>query len=92
MTQKIKQQQKKLELQQQRLKEGSKVVSFCGPGSEAQSILDCISVPHQKIQDLQNNGFYKITLVSMWYGSLRPHFNPEENISMEPTVNDGSQR
>ncbi|MEQ2216411.1 hypothetical protein XENOCAPTIV_015796, partial [Xenoophorus captivus] len=36
--------------------------------------------------------FYKITLVSMWYGSLRPHFNPEENITMEPTVNDGSQR
>ncbi|XP_047236110.1 adhesion G-protein coupled receptor D2 isoform X2 [Girardinichthys multiradiatus] len=82
----------KLELQQQQLKEGSKVLSFCGPGSEAKSILDCISVPHQKIQDLQNNGFYKITLISMWYGSLRPHFNPEENITMEPTVNDGSQR
>ncbi|KAK5604139.1 hypothetical protein CRENBAI_022673 [Crenichthys baileyi] len=82
----------KLELQQQRLKEGSKIMSFCGPGSEAQSFLDCISVPHQKIQDLQNNGFYKITLVSMWYGSLRPLFNREENITMEPTVNDGSQR
>ncbi|KAM4578211.1 adhesion G protein-coupled receptor D2 isoform 2-T2 [Fundulus diaphanus] len=82
----------KLELQQQRLDEGSKVVSFCGPGSETHSILDCISVPHQKIQDLQNNGFYKITLVNTWYGSLRPLFNPEENITMEPTVTDGSQR
>ncbi|XP_038126969.1 adhesion G-protein coupled receptor D2 isoform X2 [Cyprinodon tularosa] len=82
----------KLELQQQRLGEGSKVVSFCGPGSETHSVLDCISVPHQKIQDLENNGFYKITLVNTWYGSLRPIFNPEENITMEPTVTDGSQR
>lgn len=45
-----------LELQQQRLDEGSKVESFCGPGSETHSILDCISVPNQKIQELQNNG------------------------------------
>uniref|UniRef100_A0A087XJY7 Adhesion G protein-coupled receptor D2 n=1 Tax=Poecilia formosa TaxID=48698 RepID=A0A087XJY7_POEFO len=82
----------KVELQQQRLGEGSRVESFCGPGSETLSLIDCISVPRQKIQDLQNNGFYKITLVNMWYGSLRPLFNPEENITMEPTITDGTQR
>ncbi|XP_041856500.1 adhesion G-protein coupled receptor D2 isoform X3 [Melanotaenia boesemani] len=82
----------KLEVQQQRLQEGSKVPSFCGPETEKLTKLDCISVPRQKIQDLHNNGFYKLTLVNTWYGSLRPLFNPEENISMVPTVTDGSQR
>ncbi|XP_032434484.1 adhesion G-protein coupled receptor D2 isoform X2 [Xiphophorus hellerii] len=82
----------KVELQQQRLGEGSRVESFCGPGPETLSLLDCISVQRQKLQDLQNNGFYKITLVNTWYGSLRPLFNPEENITMEPTVTDGAQR
>ncbi len=37
-------------------------------------------------------GFHKLTLVNTWYGSLRPLFNPEENITMVPTVTDGSQR
>ncbi|KAF6736338.1 Adhesion G-protein coupled receptor D2 [Oryzias melastigma] len=82
----------KLEVQQQRLQEGSKVSSFCGPDTESHTHLDCISVPAQKIQDLHSNGFYKITLVNTWYGSLRPLFNPEENITMVPTVTDGSQR
>uniref|UniRef100_A0A3B3HAA5 Adhesion G protein-coupled receptor D2 n=2 Tax=Oryzias latipes TaxID=8090 RepID=A0A3B3HAA5_ORYLA len=82
----------KLELQQQKLQEGSKVSSFCGPDTESHAHLDCISVPPQKIQDLHSNGFYKITLVNTWYGSLRPLFNPEENITMVPTVTDGSQR
>ncbi|KAM4576242.1 adhesion G protein-coupled receptor D2 isoform 2-T2 [Odontesthes bonariensis] len=82
----------KLEVQQQRLQEGSKTSSFCGPETEKHSTLDCISVPRQKIQDLHNNGFYKLTLVNTWYGSLRPLFEPEENITMVPTVTDGSQR
>ncbi|XP_047448338.1 adhesion G-protein coupled receptor D2 [Mugil cephalus] len=82
----------KLQVQQQRLQEGSKGPLFCGPETEEHTSLDCISVPHQKIQDLHNNGFQKLTLVNTWYGSLRPLFNPEENITMEPTVTDGSQR
>ncbi|TKS78032.1 Adhesion G-protein coupled receptor D2 [Collichthys lucidus] len=82
----------KLEVQQHRLQEGSRGSSFCGPETEKRTNLDCISVPHQKIQDLHNNGFSKLTLVNTWYGSLRPLFNPEENITMVPTVTDGSQR
>lgn len=45
-----------LELQQQKLQEGSKVSSFCGPDTESHAHLDCISVPPQKIQDLHSNG------------------------------------
>lgn len=45
-----------LEVQQQRLQEGSKVSSFCGPDTESHTHLDCISVPAQKIQDLHSNG------------------------------------
>ncbi|XP_026042536.1 adhesion G-protein coupled receptor D2 isoform X1 [Astatotilapia calliptera] len=82
----------KLVVQQQKLQEVFRGSSFCGPETETPTILDCISVPHQKMQDLHNNGFHKLTLVNMWYGSLRPFFNPEENITMEPTVTDGSQR
>ncbi|KAM9743587.1 adhesion G protein-coupled receptor D2 isoform 2-T2 [Menidia menidia] len=82
----------KLKVQQQRLQEGSQVSSFCGPETEKHAGLDCISVPQQKIQDLHNSGFYKLTLVNTWYGSLRPPFSPEENITMVPTVTDGSQR
>ncbi|CAJ1068723.1 adhesion G-protein coupled receptor D2 [Xyrichtys novacula] len=82
----------KLEVQQQRLQEGSKGLSFCGPETEKHTDIDCISIPHQKIQDLHNNGFHRLTLVNTWYGSLRPLFNPEENITMVPTVTDGSQR
>ncbi|XP_078105741.1 adhesion G protein-coupled receptor D2 [Sander vitreus] len=81
----------KLEMQQQMLQEGSRGSSFCGPETGKHTNLDCISVPHQKIQDLRNNGFHKLTLVNTWYGSLRP-FNPEGNITMVPTVTDGSQR
>ncbi|KAM9858188.1 adhesion G protein-coupled receptor D2 [Aulostomus maculatus] len=82
----------KLAVQQQNLQEGSRGSSFCGPETEKHTIIDCISVPHHKIRDLQNNGFHKLTLVNTWYGSLRPLFNPEENITMVPTVTDGSQR
>ncbi|XP_029916972.1 adhesion G-protein coupled receptor D2 [Myripristis murdjan] len=81
----------KLEVQQQNLNEGSSASQFCGPETEKDSNLDCISVPHQKIQDLHNNGFHRLTLVNTWYGSLRPLFNPE-NITVVPTVTDGSQR
>ncbi|XP_071337901.1 adhesion G protein-coupled receptor D2 [Trachinotus anak] len=82
----------KLEVQQHTLQESFRGVSFCGPDTEKQTNLDCISVPHQKIQDLHNNGFQKLTLVNTWYGSLPPLFSPEENITMVPTVTDGSQR
>lgn len=41
---------------------------------------------------LECAGFHKLTLVNTWYGSLRPLFTPEENITMVPTVTDGSQR
>ncbi|KAA8592127.1 hypothetical protein FQN60_017582, partial [Etheostoma spectabile] len=82
----------KLEMQQQMLQEGSRGSSFCGPETGKHTNLDCISVPHQKIQDLHNNGFHKLTLVNTWYGSLRPPISPERNITMVPTVTDGSQR
>ncbi|KAI3372756.1 hypothetical protein L3Q82_022716 [Scortum barcoo] len=81
----------KVEVQQQTLQEGSKGSNFCGPDTEKHTNLDCIAVPLQKIQNLHNNGFHKLTLVNTWYGSLRPLFNPEENITMVPTVTDGSQ-
>ncbi|XP_065819230.1 adhesion G-protein coupled receptor D2 isoform X4 [Labrus bergylta] len=81
----------KLEVQQQRLQDGSKGSSFCGPETDKHTSVDCISVPHHKIQDLHNNGFHRLTLVNTWYGSLRPLFNPGENITMVPTVTDGSQ-
>ncbi|XP_061586183.1 adhesion G-protein coupled receptor D2 [Cololabis saira] len=80
----------KLQVQQQRLQEGSTISSFCGPEKETK--LDCISVPQQKIQDLHNNGFNTLTLVNTWYGSLPPLFSPEKNLTMVPTVTDGSQR
>ncbi|XP_030000109.1 adhesion G-protein coupled receptor D2 [Sphaeramia orbicularis] len=80
----------KLEVQQQNLLEGSR--GFCGPETDKSTSLDCISVVHQKIQGLFNNGRETLTLVNTWYGSLRPLFNPEENISLVPTVTDGSQR
>ncbi|KAM3611803.1 uncharacterized protein V6R79_024430 [Siganus canaliculatus] len=82
----------KLEVQQQRLLKGSQGSNFCGPEMRKHSRLDCISVPQQKMQDLHNNGFHKLTLVNTWYGSLWPLLNPVENITMVPTVTDGSQR
>ncbi|XP_076005472.1 adhesion G protein-coupled receptor D2 [Genypterus blacodes] len=82
----------RLQVQQQRLEKESTGSRFCGPETDTHNSLDCISVPTQKIQDLHNNGFRKLTLVNTWYGSLQPLFNPEENITMVPTVTDGSQR
>ncbi|XP_068617019.1 adhesion G-protein coupled receptor D2 [Brachionichthys hirsutus] len=82
----------KLELHNQQLKDGLRGSRFCGPQTEKSTDPDCILVPHKKIQDLHNNGFQRLTLVSTWYGSLRPLFNPEKNITMVPTVTDGSQR
>ncbi|XP_019957904.2 adhesion G protein-coupled receptor D2 [Paralichthys olivaceus] len=82
----------KVEVQQQTLQGGYRGSIFCGPETEKHTNLDCISVPLQKIEDLHNNGFNKLTLVNTWYGSLPPLFSPEENITMVPTVTDGSQR
>ncbi|KAJ0067841.1 hypothetical protein NL108_011077, partial [Boleophthalmus pectinirostris] len=82
----------KLEVQQQILDQGWTGPNFCGPDSDPNAVLDCISVPQHNIQDLHNNGFQTLTLVNTWYGSLRPLFPPEENISIVPTVTDGSQR
>ena len=45
-----------VEVQQQRLQEGSRGSSFCGPDTEKHTNLDCISVPYQKIHDLHNDG------------------------------------
>ncbi|XP_058491570.1 adhesion G-protein coupled receptor D2 [Solea solea] len=82
----------KLEVQQQSLHEEFRASSFCGPETAKHTNLDCISVSHQKILDLHNNGFHKLTLVNTWYGSLLPPFSPEQNITLVPTVTDGSQR
>ncbi|XP_068167503.1 adhesion G-protein coupled receptor D2 [Antennarius striatus] len=82
----------KLELHHQHLETGFRGSRFCGPQTEKATDPDCILVPYQKMQDLQDNGFQRLTLVNTWYGSLRPLFNPEENITMVPTVTDGSQR
>ncbi|KAK7933995.1 hypothetical protein WMY93_004891 [Mugilogobius chulae] len=46
---------------------------------------------HVTIQS-PNISFQTLTLLNTWYGSLRPLFPPEENISIVPTVMDGSQR
>uniref|UniRef100_A0A8D2ZE91 Adhesion G protein-coupled receptor D2 n=2 Tax=Scophthalmus maximus TaxID=52904 RepID=A0A8D2ZE91_SCOMX len=81
----------KLEVRQQTLQDGYRGSSFCGPETEKLTHLDCISVPLQKIQDLHNDGFHKLTLVNTWYGSLRPPVRPGDN-SMVPAVTDGSQR
>lgn len=45
-----------LQVQQQRLQEGSTVSGFCGPETEKHTNLDCISIPQQNILDLHNNG------------------------------------
>ncbi|CAL8297285.1 unnamed protein product [Gadus morhua 'NCC'] len=82
----------KLEVRQQALERGSPGPTFCGPLAELGGHLDCISVPQQRVQDLHDNGFRSLTLVNTWYGALRPLFNAEENVSMAPTVTDGSQR
>lgn len=47
---------KELEVQQQSLREISRAPSFCGPEKEKNTKLDCISIPHKKIQDLHTNG------------------------------------
>ncbi|XP_029685244.1 adhesion G-protein coupled receptor D2 isoform X2 [Takifugu rubripes] len=80
----------KVEVQQ--LQKDRREPSFCGPEPEEAAGLDCISVSQENMEDLRHSGFQKLTLVSTWYGSLRPSFTPEENISMAPTVTDGSQR
>ncbi|XP_053727789.1 adhesion G-protein coupled receptor D2 isoform X3 [Synchiropus splendidus] len=83
----------KLAVRQQNLQEvPSKAPSFCGPNTEKSSSQDCIAVPQQQLVDLHHNGFQKLTLVNTWYGSLRQLFSPGENITMVPTVSDGSQR
>ncbi|XP_034025614.1 adhesion G-protein coupled receptor D2 [Thalassophryne amazonica] len=82
----------KLEVQQQRLQEVSRASVFCGTPTEKQSNLDCISVPYQKLQALQDSGFHKLILVNTWYGSLRPFFSYEENLTLVPAVTDGSHR
>ncbi|KAM6965370.1 adhesion G protein-coupled receptor D2 [Aplochiton taeniatus] len=83
----------KLEVQQQDLDQDSTGPRFCGPDIENETNRDCISVPSQNIQSLHSNGFRKLTLVNTWYGSLRPLFNSEQNITVAfPTVTDGSQR
>lgn len=62
-----------LEIQHQSLEEGLKIMSFCGPRIEKHTSVDCISVPHQKIQDLQNNGkinCYKRQSLSFAYSTI----------------------
>ncbi|XP_055360447.1 adhesion G-protein coupled receptor D2 isoform X2 [Betta splendens] len=81
-----------IKLEVQRLQKNAGASTFCGPETETNMHLDCISVPHQNMQDLHNKGMQRMTLVNTWYGSLRPLFNPEENITMVPMVTDGSQR
>ncbi|KAJ7994042.1 hypothetical protein DPEC_G00261840 [Dallia pectoralis] len=80
-----------LEVQQQRLGEGSVGFTFCGEDVASGNNVDCISVPTQDMQNLRDNGFQKVTVVNTWYSSLEP-LNTEENITMFPVVTDGSQR
>ncbi|KAL2092421.1 hypothetical protein ACEWY4_012219 [Coilia grayii] len=85
----------KLQVQQRNLGETSESTNFCGPHSPHSGNKtgpDCISLSSQQMQELQSNGFRKVTLLNTWYGSLHQIFNTDENIITFPDVSDGSQR
>ncbi|XP_030622035.1 LOW QUALITY PROTEIN: adhesion G-protein coupled receptor D2 [Chanos chanos] len=82
----------RLQVLQTTLSESSAISAFCGSEPDNGTELDCISVPSQNMQELHNNGFQKVTVLNTWYGSLRPLLKAEENITIPPTVSDGTQR
>ncbi|XP_041957474.1 adhesion G-protein coupled receptor D2 isoform X2 [Alosa sapidissima] len=82
----------KLQVQQRSLGEGTESSNFCGPLSENNTGLDCISLPSQQMEELHSNGFRKVTFLNTWYGSLQQLFNTEENITTFPEISDGTQR
>ncbi|KAG9270471.1 adhesion G-protein coupled receptor D2 isoform X2 [Astyanax mexicanus] len=80
----------RLQVQQKSVSESSAGSEFCSANLTNHSELDCISVPPQSIQELYNNGFQKVTVLSTWYNSLTPLMNTEENVTTFPVITDSS--
>ncbi|XP_076846454.1 adhesion G protein-coupled receptor D2 isoform X2 [Brachyhypopomus gauderio] len=76
----------RLQVQQKNVSEGSGGSEFCGSVASR----DCISVLPQSMQDLHYNGFRKVTLLNTWYSSLTPLMNGAKNLTVPPTITDGS--
>ncbi|XP_063049872.1 adhesion G-protein coupled receptor D2 [Engraulis encrasicolus] len=82
----------KLQVQQKSLGQTSETSNFCGPNLDNSTGLDCISLSSQQMEELQSNGFRKVTLLNTWYGSLHEILNTDEKIITFPDVSDGTQR
>ncbi|XP_035235185.1 adhesion G-protein coupled receptor D2 [Anguilla anguilla] len=82
----------KLTVQQKSLGDDATGSEFCGLDFENDTGLDCISVPTQDMQALHDFGFRKVTLMNTWYGSLRPLFQTQSNVTLFPAVTDGTQK
>ncbi|KAI4900826.1 hypothetical protein NFI96_024928, partial [Prochilodus magdalenae] len=80
----------RLQVQQKDVSESTGGSEFCSSDWTNVTDLDCISVPPQSMQELHSNGFRKVTVLSTWYSSLKPHMNQEENITVAPTITDSS--
>ncbi|XP_060787198.1 adhesion G-protein coupled receptor D2 isoform X6 [Neoarius graeffei] len=80
----------RLQVKQLNMSESSPGPEFCGFSTADPVAPDCISIPPQSMQELQNKGFGKVTLLNVWYGSLRPVLNESQNISVIPTSTDSS--
>ncbi|XP_026879968.2 adhesion G-protein coupled receptor D2 isoform X1 [Electrophorus electricus] len=79
----------RLQVQQKNVSETSGGSKFCGSDASHTS-LDCISILPQSMQDLHYNGFRKVTLLNTWYNSLTPLMNGSKNVTVPPTITDGS--
>ncbi|KAJ8379582.1 hypothetical protein SKAU_G00003600 [Synaphobranchus kaupii] len=82
----------KLAVQQKSLADDTTGSEFCGLDFDNDTGLDCISVPTQDMQTLHDIGFQKVTLMNTWYGSLRPLFQTQSNVTLFPAVSDGTQK
>ncbi|KAL7827305.1 hypothetical protein SRHO_G00330230 [Serrasalmus rhombeus] len=80
----------RMQVQEKTVSESTGGSEFCSSDWINNTDLDCISVPPQSMQELHNNGFGKVTVLSTWYSSLKPLMNKEENITVVPTITDGS--
>ncbi|XP_036383454.1 adhesion G-protein coupled receptor D2 [Megalops cyprinoides] len=82
----------KLQVHQRSLGDGTGASEFCGPHNENDTVMDCISVPSHNIQTLHDNGFQKVTVMNVWYGSLLPLFHTQGNVTLFPAVSDGTHK
>ncbi|XP_051950579.1 adhesion G-protein coupled receptor D2 isoform X2 [Xyrauchen texanus] len=82
----------KLQVQQKILSErfeGSDASAFCGSDLGNR---DCISVPAEKMKELQNRGFKKVTMLNTWYSTVKCLSEREQKFNFSPIVTDGHLR